>query len=66
MSKAEVGNILEEYHKSKDSKNMFTGEKVRHEDSPGNYTIYEDERGVILRQYSMSGYPQDWVIGTEF
>lgn len=65
MSKDEVVKVLEEYYKSKDSKNMFTGEKVRHEDSPGNYTVLEDERGVVLRRYTKQGYPQDWVVGTE-
>lgn len=66
MSKEEVVKVLEDYHKSKDSKNMLTGEKVRYEDSPGNYTVYEDERGVVLRRYILHGYPDDWVVGTGF
>ena len=65
MSKDEVVKVLEEYHKSKDLKNMVTGERVKYEDSPGNYTVYEDERGVVLRRYTKQGYPQDWVVGTE-
>ncbi|MHC4368489.1 MAG: DUF2330 domain-containing protein [Planctomycetota bacterium] len=53
---------LSDYFKSKDVTNVYTGEPIKHEDSPGDYTIIEDERGVVWRTYSAGGYPKDYVL----
>ena len=29
------------------------------EDSPGNYHIFEDKRGVIFRTFDLYGFPYD-------
>jgi hypothetical protein len=62
MSKSEVGEIIEDYCKFTVRRNRYTKEKVINEDSPGNYTIFEDERGVVFRTYSRGGFPDDVVI----
>ncbi len=31
-------------------------------DSPGNYVIFEDERGVVFRYFDMEGFPFDFVL----
>ena len=41
------------------TKNPFTGEPVREEDSPGNFTILETPRGVTVRVYNEFGFPGD-------
>ncbi|MHC4299067.1 MAG: hypothetical protein ACYS7Y_17475, partial [Planctomycetota bacterium] len=53
---------LSDYFKSKDVTNVYTGEPIKHEDSPGDYTIFEDESGVVWRTYSRTGYPDDYVL----
>jgi hypothetical protein len=58
----EIMTAVETHFKSKDYKNAYTGEDIKHEDSPGNYTVFEDERGVVLRNYSREGYPHDFVL----
>jgi hypothetical protein len=40
----------------------LTGEPLREGDSPGDYMVYEDERGVVFRAFTMSGYPLDCVL----
>jgi len=59
MSKVEITKVMEDYHKFKISKNVYTGEKMEPEDSPGNFTVFEDERGVVFRTYSAGGFPGD-------
>ncbi|HIJ72204.1 MAG TPA: DUF2330 domain-containing protein [Planctomycetes bacterium] len=61
-SKSEVEEIIEDYCKFTVRRNRYTKEKVKQEDSPGNYTIFENERGVVLRTYSREGFPDDAVI----
>jgi len=61
----EIVTAVQAYFKSKDYKNAFTGENIMREDSPGNYTVFEDERGVVLRNYSRGGYPYDFVLTSE-
>ncbi|MHC4361511.1 MAG: DUF2330 domain-containing protein [Planctomycetota bacterium] len=61
----EIMTVVETHFKAKDYKNAFTGENIKHEDSPGNYTVFEDARGVVLRNYSIEGYPHDFVLTSE-
>ncbi|MFQ5771651.1 MAG: DUF2330 domain-containing protein [bacterium] len=56
-----IGSV-DDYFISKGSKNIFTEEKIKHEDSPGNYAVFENDRGIILRIYSREGYPYDFVL----
>lgn len=42
--------------------NVLSGERVRREDSPGNFTIIEDQRGIVLRSYRRNGFPLDTVV----
>ncbi|MHC4482139.1 MAG: DUF2330 domain-containing protein [Planctomycetota bacterium] len=58
----EVIGIVDDHFRSKASKNAYTGERIKHEDSPGNYTVFQDERGIVLRNYSIQGYPHDFVL----
>jgi hypothetical protein len=62
MSKDEIGKLLDDYYASKGSANGFTGEPIKHEDSPGNYILLEDDRGIVWRTYSLEGYPDDYVL----
>ena len=43
-------------------RNVFTGENLRWEDSPGNFEFLKDERGVVLRIYEKDGFPLEYVL----
>ena len=62
ISTEEIARFLADYFKSKDTANVYTGEPIKHEDSPGDYTIIEDERGVVWRTYSRRGSPDDYIL----
>ena len=62
MGKDEIAKLLDDYFTSKNATNVYNGEPLKHEDSPGDYTIIEDERGIVWRTYSQGGYPDDSVI----
>ena len=62
MGKDEIAKLMDDYFTSKNATNIYNGEPLKHEDSPGDYTIIEDERGIVWRTYSMEGYPDDFVI----
>jgi len=62
MSRDETAAVFKSYYASKGSTNGFTGEAIRYEDSPGNYTILQDGRGIVWRAYSLQGYPDDLVL----
>ena len=57
MNKDEIATALGDYFNSKDTVNKYTGESIKEEDSPGNYTLIEDDRGIVWRTYSTEGYP---------
>jgi len=59
----ETVQLVDDYFTSESTrKNIYTGEKIKREDSPGNYTIFKDERGIILRGYSREGFPHDCIL----
>lgn len=58
----EAIQLVDDYFISKGSKNIYTEEKIKHEDSSGNYTVLEDDRSFVLRFYSREGYPYDFVL----
>jgi hypothetical protein len=62
MGRDEIAGLLDEYFTSQKAANIFSGEPLKHEDSPGDYTIIEDDRGVIWRTYSQDGSPEDHVL----
>ena len=62
MSRDEIAAMVGEHFTSQKAANIFSGEPLRHEDSPGDYTIIEDERGIVWRTYSAKGYPEDYVL----
>ena len=62
LNVGETIQLVDDYFVSKDTKNIYTGEKIKCEDSPGNYIVFKDERGIILRVYSKEGYPYDCVL----
>lgn len=62
MSKDEIAKLLDDYFTSKNATNVYNGEPLKHEDSPGNYTLVEDDRGVVWRTYSIEGYPDDCIL----
>jgi hypothetical protein len=57
----DFGRFIEEY----ENKNLYTGEAVKNEDSPGNYVFIEDERGIVWRTFSNEGFPEDFVLKPE-
>ncbi len=42
--------------------NSFEGGVIKQEDSPGNYVIFKDERGIVWRTYTGEGFPDDYVL----
>lgn len=62
MNRDAAARLFEEYYASRGATNAFTSEPIKHEDSPGNYTVFQDDRGIVWRTYSLNGYPQDWVL----
>jgi len=42
--------------------NPFGGGVIKQEDSPGNYVIFKDERGVVWRTYTGEGFPDDYIL----
>ena len=58
----EVETIVEGYFVKNGVKNVYTELLIRKEDSPGNYAVLEDERGIILRWYAESMSPFDVVL----
>lgn len=61
-SRDEIAELVAGYFESNNTANVYTGEPIKHEDSPGDYIIIEDERGVVWRTYSQGGYPDDYVL----
>jgi len=62
MSKDEITRLLRDFFTSKGTINLYTGEPIKEEDSPGNYTLLEDDRGIVWRTYSIEGYPDDCIL----
>lgn len=61
-TREEVEEIIEEYFVREEVKNVFTGLPIRQEDSPGNYVLLTDKRGIVLRWYGKSMSPSDVVL----
>ena len=62
MSIPELVNYLNSHVEKHSLRNEITGEKINNEDSPGNFTVFEDERGKVVRIYEKSGAPLDKII----
>lgn len=62
MSRDKIAELLGDHFASKSWINLYSGEPLKHEDSPGDYTIIQDERGVVWRTYSQGGYADDYVV----
>jgi hypothetical protein len=62
----EIVETIDGFFRYQVSRNTYTGEKIKHEDSPGNYTIFEDDQGVIFRTYFREGRFDEFVLTTEF
>ena len=54
-----IAEQLQQSEVFKEAKNALTGEDLKLEDSPGNITIGNDERGLFIRTYDSDGFPQD-------
>ena len=39
--------------------NPYSGAPIREQESPGDYQIIEDQRGIVFRLYGRLGWPQD-------
>ncbi len=61
-SEDEIAELVAGFFESTDTTNIYTGEPIRHEDSPGDYTLIEDDRGVVWRTYSQDGSADDHVV----
>jgi hypothetical protein len=53
---------LRERYLELDLRNPFTGEPIREGDSPGDWQLLEDGRGLVVRTFARSGALHDWVI----
>ena len=59
MDVESAAEILKNLDKFKNEKNVYTDQGLKLEDSPGNYTVGSDERGIFIRTYNSSGFPMD-------
>jgi len=55
------GDIAEAFRK-KGLQNPLTGQPLRESDSPGDYMLFEDGRGIVFRSYDWRGFRDEWVI----
>ncbi|MCK4999715.1 MAG: DUF2330 domain-containing protein [Anaerohalosphaera sp.] len=62
MTVERVRKFLDKNILALDLKNNYSGGEIKFEDSPGNFTVFEDERGVVLRGYLAGGFPVDIVL----
>ena len=62
MGKDGIARLVDNCFTSQKLTNLYSGEPLKHEDSPGDYTIIEDDRGIVWRTYSQGGYPDDYVV----
>jgi len=62
MTRDEVAAEVEDLLRFLIYRSHITGERIKHEDSPGNYTISTSEDGIILRTYSRDGFPDDFLL----
>ncbi len=62
----ELRGFVVQHFADSEVRNPYTGERMIEEDSPGNYTIFEDERGAVWRSYTSEGFPVDFVLAEEF
>ena len=62
MGKDEIARLADDCFTSQKLTNLYSGEPLKHEDSPGDYTIIEDDRGIVWRTYSQGGHPDDHVV----
>jgi hypothetical protein len=60
MEKEEIDKLVGACFENQ--RNVFTGENLRWEDSPGNFEVLKDERGVVLRIYERNGFPLEYVL----
>lgn len=50
--------LLDEHHMT----NPYSGAPIREQESPGDYQIIEDKRGIVFRLYGRYGWPHDMVL----
>jgi len=68
MSGQEIADRIATYAENPSDKghpgfrNAVTGQPLRQGDSPGDYMVIGDERGIVLRIFLRDGYPRDTVL----
>ncbi len=60
MNKDAVSNMIDIFFD--DYNDHYTNEKVEYGDSPWNYEIIEDYRGIVFRFYDRYGFAEDYVL----
>ncbi len=60
MEKEEIDKLVGACFENQ--RNVFIGENLRWEDSPGNFEVLKDERGVVLRIYERDGFPLEYML----
>ncbi len=60
VTEEQVATQIAEFLNFIDYRNLFTGERVRYEDSPGNLTVVRNEQGIALRAYFRDGFWMDY------
>ena len=62
MQVEEVREYIEKYISAEGIENRFSGKVITFEDSPGNFSVFEDGRGVVVRGYLAGGFSVDIVL----
>ncbi len=61
-TKDAMTEFIQNYYRFQATRNAYTKERVRLEDSPGNLIIGENERGIYIRRINRYGKPEDFVL----
>jgi hypothetical protein len=64
MNLDEVVEVIDDFVACQIWRNPHTLEKTEHEDSPGNYTVFEDKRGVVFRVFGRRGDWDDFLLSS--
>ena len=62
MDREKIEKCVKEYFTKEIEHEEYPGLKCQKGDSPGEYEIKEDERGVVIRFYHRDGFPYDFVL----
>lgn len=65
LSKDEFILEIADFYKFQGAKNIFTGQEIKQGESPGNYMILEDKRGIVFKGYFEGAFSHDYILSTK-